>query len=435
MTCRISLRIPLSLAIACAICLTGSAAAADRGQQQRIEMLQLLDGVPDIEDLRRLEPVFMYMDIDALEQVHGFRTPFGRGLEPAAIGQELGRWATIMSRFVVKPVDPLPYVLEDSVRRMATEYGDARSGLSSFFAIDRALVLGSVESSASNSVSPGVLLVSYGSDGDPTFEGALESHGYSPDENVDFPLWQRAGDPRAEMSDSYLGRILENAAEVSVVDRRLSISKVPGLIGELERLMGGQVSSLAQQPDVRAIVQAFTTQGRTAGSLIQAWFFDRVLTLGDATYGIYGPYITAQQRRLAAEQLREGLGEALPEHRWIAVAELQDGDDEIIALALTYEDLEMAERAAKIVSDRFPAYQSLRYKRSLFEVLDLNIDSRVQVAEDGDVAVAVIALRHPNPAGREIDLTRHGKFARDIFEALQWLSLSPVIVDKPNKSL
>lgn len=418
--------------------LAPSGASEDR-PSQRDEMLQMFDAIPDIEDLHNFYPIAIYMDIGALEDIHGFEAPFATERDPKEIGEELGRWSAIHSRFVVNPIDLPPYVLEAAAARMAAEAEEAASGLPAVFAIDRALVVG-WRVLADDSYKAGqAVLAGYGGGErltDPDdLEAALNRRGFVRRKPGGRPLWSRSDDQAKPELDDLMGRVVSTAKEVSLVGDHLMVSPLSGAFGHLFSSSNRRLGSLADDRDVRALLEALTDRERLGGSLLQSWFYEGAVTIEMATHGSLGPYVTEEQRRLYAERLRDRLDGALPAYRWFAAAELQEGDEELLVFALTYEDLASAERAAQIVARRFPLHRSIQYKQALREVFPFRTESRVHVAEAGDRAVALVTLRHDYPPREEIDRTKHGKFAKAIFADLEWQRLIPLVVNPRADSL
>lgn len=413
-----------------------SSRASDESLSQRGQMLRMFDAIPDVEDLHRFYPLAIYMDVEALERIHGFEVPFEKEQDPQRVGEELGRWSAILSRFVVNPIDPPPYVLEEAAIRLAAEVEQASSGVSAVFAIDRALAVGWRVLAEDSYKARQAAFVGYSGGESLTdidgLDATLHQRGFVRGRLLDRPFWSRTHDQaKADISD-LMSRVVAKAKEVSVVSDQLMISPLPGVLVNLFSSNAQQVASLADNLDIRALVQALTDQSRFGGSLLQGWFYKGIVTVEMATLGTIGPYTSEEQRRLFAEQLQNSFVSSLPAYQWFAAAELQDGDEELLVLALTYEDLASAERAAEIVARRFPDHLSVRYKRPLRNVFDFRIGSHVQLAEDSDRAVAVVTLRHDYPARAEIDMTRHGKLAKAIFEDLEWQRLMPLVVNPAN---
>ena len=412
--------------------------ATQDARSQRDEMLQLFGSIPDAADLHNFYPFAIYMDVEALERIHRFEVPFATERDPQWISKELGRWATILSRFVVDPVDPPPFVLEPSAARMDAEAGEDASGLSAFFAIDRVLVLGWPVLDGNSYKASQAGLVGYGGGDSLTdpegLDVALRRRGFVR-QPKNRPFWTRADDHTKAEIDDLLGRVVERAKEVLVVGDNLMMSPMPGILGSLFSSGAWRHDTLADDRDVRALIEALTDRNRLDGTLVQSWFFEGIVTLEMATLGSLGPYVTEEQRRIYSSQLQNSFDSALPEYRWFAAAELQDGDEELLVIALSFEGLELAERAAEIVAHRFSEHRSIRYKRHLHEVFDIRTESHVHLSEDGARAVAVVTVRHDYPARAEIDMSRHGKLAKAIFEDLEWQRLIPLVVSSANEPL
>ena len=99
-------------------------------------------------------------------------------------------------------------------------------------------------------------------------------------------------------------------------------------------------------------------------------------------------------------------------------------------MALTYKDVSAAEKAAEIVTRRLLTYESISHRAPLTSVFDLHIEPHVYVGSDWDGAVALVTLRHPYPATKQIDMTKHGKLTKTVFESIYWRRFTPLIVDQ-----
>ena len=177
------------------------------------------------------------------------------------------------------------------------------------------------------------------------------------------------------------------------------------------------------------MVQALTNPQVSGGTLIQAFFYNGYFTLDDAATAMIGPLTPVAQRRLFSEQLKRRISSVLPAYRWIATAELQNDTEELVALALTYDDIETAQRAAKIVAQRVHSTEIVPHKVQLGSMFDVDVDSHVRVSDDWSLAVAVVTLRRPYVASAKIDLGRHGKLAKTIFQALHWHQFTALAVN------
>lgn len=419
--------------------------------EQRDEILALLERVPDIESIRSLHPVFSYVDVDALEHIHAYADPFEDGTVAPQIGTELARRSQIISRLVLNPLQPPPFVPEDTARRLAAMREDAKSGLKAAFAIDRAFVVGWRWTRESAYKPKEALLVGYAGGPEVTNVGvlgeALTARGFEHDTASGRAIWKRSGEGSSESARfdpaqsfggedfDFLGRILSGGSEVTISGELLLKSAVPGALDALLGLQHRQAPSLARNPDVRALVHALTDKDHLDATLVQSWIYDSVLTLDHVALNVIGPYTSKEQRRAFTEQLRASLGPALPRYRWVATAELQEGDEELVVLALTYNDLNAAEQAAEVVAQRIIAPKALGNESPLAAVGDFTVESHVAIADAGDIATTVVVLRRSYAAGREIDLSRHGKLANTVFDAFYRGALMAMVVDPPNKEM
>lgn len=109
--------------------------------------------------------------------------------------------------------------------------------------------------------------------------------------------------------------------------------------------------------------------------MLQAVFLGIHYEEADAALVMLGQFATDEQ----VERLRKMLAErpTLPRYDLTSLADLRDGPDEVVLVALLYPDREAAARAAPVLADRFEQYRPLRLPTSL---------------------IASVCARHRNPS-------------------------------------
>ena len=148
-------------------------------------------------------------------------------------------------------------------------------------------------------------------------------------------------------------------------------------LGAMLDVHSGESASLMDSPEFRSLVAALTSG---EWDVLQVNF----LTYADAMQASIPETIDVQP---------EDLGELLP-YGAAALADLQDGDEQISLIALAYGGEATAETAAQEVANRLAGFDPSRW----FEDFNVTVDEpSVFVDEETGIAVAIAALRYPLP--------------------------------------
>jgi len=430
------------------------AIASETQSQQRQEMLGMLAVIPDIGPFRGLHPVVSYMDVKALREIYGVEAPLSPGRTERPEFAAINRWGQVMTRFLVNPFDLPFYVPDDIAERLTAHCGKSENGLPTVLSIDRAIAVGGPLTSETSETTFDIEkspLIAYGGDerlaSADILGAALSARGFVRSGDDSSALWKRrehdtAGEesPAAVQalggpSFDYLTRLLEPATEVGASRDTVLHSPFPGAVEFVLKAEAEDIDSLADDFDVKALALALTDGDLFNGALIQCVIFNYVFTVENSTVPLVGPYVSAKQKTDFAVWLRDQLKPGLPPYRWGAMADRQDGDDEVFVVALSYESVELAETAAKIVAARLPDDQFNPHRSRLGDLFDLEIQSHVYRVDRLGKAVAIVTLRRRNPVTPEIDLSKHGKLPKLLLDSLHIFRAAPLIVTPSDGAL
>ncbi len=386
--------------------LVAAYAAAASGQDAREDFDNLMDmlaAVPDTNRVRAGPVIADYVDYRALERAGGVASPDSVAALDAMDDAAFQDWSTALSRV---DLDPLNLDNELPAEAVARQSGGSSSAFRNFpavlgidwFAVDRAVAVGG----------PPAAAVVLGGGPELTDLGAMATALADRDFAVEIvggvPVWHRfddfevrvdaidGPDPLGFKPSDPFGVQHGFAARIAGLTGALAGSRDWTLIEDVIEARQGNMPSLADDPYVQAAAAAITDQRRFDGVLVRALFSNVRFTAAGVSSRKLGPFASDQQLSAFADELLSRMDGGLPFYRLAAVADRQDGSDEIALIALVYDDRETAREAASAVADAVANYVPLRRKQRLADAFDLGISTHVFQAGRGGPAVAVIGL-------------------------------------------
>lgn len=219
---------------------------------------------------------------------------------------------------------------------------------------------------------------------------ALQARDFSQAEVSGVTVWHRFDDLAISMMDrdtaDPFGGHLGAAARIALLPDMLANARSWPLINGIIGAAQGDLPSLADDPAYRALAGAITAPD---GLLIQALFFggEALQVAGDPT-------------QLGLTLPAADLG-PLPPYTLAALADRQEGSDQVHLIGLVYADAPTAQVAADVLAGRLADFRlSTRPDEVLIERFGATVSaSVVESAADG-LAVALVEVRYPLPAER-----------------------------------
>ena len=367
MTARLSLLIALLLAL-----LPGASALA-QDDPPSSPLLALLAGVPaDALPAASGWATVRYADYAALYEAEGIAALRDAG-DLDALMTDVPLPGMLM-RLIAGP-EALNYLLTSTGQMAGTV------GFEWLLDVDRSLEFG-------DPPDVGLLL---GGDLDAAAIGAaLQARDFSQADVSGVTVWHRFDDLTVSIADrdpaDPFGGHLGAAARIALLPGALANARswplINGIIGSAQ----GAQPSLADDPAYRALAGAITAPD---GLLIQALFFtgEALQVPGDpASLGVAPP---------AAD-----LG-PLPSYALAVLADRQEGNDQVHLIGLVTTDAPAAQAAAEVLAGRLADFRlSTRPNEVLTEEFGATVSAAViESAADG-LAVALVEVRYPLPAGR-----------------------------------
>jgi hypothetical protein len=187
------------------------------------------------------------------------------------------------------------------------------------------------------------------------------------------------------------------------------------MLEELADTSEGNMSSLLDAPDYRTLAEAITESSVNSGELVSALFLPTQavmleLDLNDPTSlaPFLGQHATPDQlEQLAQEGVPDFIADygTLPPYQLAAMADRQEGDQQVAVIALAYESAEDAEIAAPELAQRLESFSNILMTHSDDPLLNLfpstSIEARVYASAETGFSAAVVEVRYPTPSQEE----------------------------------
>ncbi len=393
-----------SLVIAAAALGLAIPASAQSGNADYDNLISMLANAPDTTRVRASQIIADYVDYRALESAALAPRP-ASAEELGALGdQDFNAWAAAMSRVEFDPLSAADELPSETLARALPTATSAFRRLPDvlgvdWLEIDRALAIGGPPAR-------GVLLGGGPGMNDlAAIAPVLDERGFEIEQLGRTLVWHRFNDSEirtdAIENPSALGNRIGDpfgiqqghAVRIAALPGVLAGSREWAMIDQIAGASQGAVRSLADDGEFRAAAAAITDPGRFDGRLLRALFTRREFTAFSVSRNKLGPVADDQQRAAFAEVLQSRLTGELPPYRLAAMADRQDGGDEVAVVALVYGRPDLAQAAAAAVQNRVADYVPLTRKIALAEAFELTVSSHVFEAVPGGRSVAVITLR------------------------------------------
>lgn len=391
---------PLSILATSALCLLAfpvfaqeAAQTAEPANTTTNPLLEMLALVPDTPETQAGTPTVSYIDYQALETAWEAIPHFASWQEWTAAREsddDLGArlWSTNTGRITAGP--PLYDALADETQALI--------GFD-LFAVDRAVAFGTPPAN-------GTILAG---DFDSTaIEAAFTARDYETSQVEGVTVLN--GGTGMEMNAADINKANPFGGRLG---RREPVAIAPGYVlnsmsdDNLETIIGtytGSQTNILAQPSYAAAANAIT-QGE--GLLIQALFFNPLhvgVLPGVAGTAMMGPNVDATQ---IAEAVEKGPVETreygfMPVYLLAVMADRQEGDEQVILVALVYNDEETAEIAAAELTKRLSLFANSRMLRRDTPIInDIEgasmSEPRVYADEATGNYVAIAEARYPMP--------------------------------------
>ncbi|MFO7544622.1 MAG: hypothetical protein R6W77_03915 [Trueperaceae bacterium] len=198
-------------------------------------------------------------------------------------------------------------------------------------------------------------------------------------------VWHRSEDGQVNMAwrepgDPFVGPV-GMAARVTVLPGHLIGNSYWSMTRAAVSTFRRQYPSLADSPDYRTLAEAIS-QGD--GALIQAQFLGP-LDVGFVSDDPFGILLEG-----AAPVTREG--PALEPYGLAVLADRQEGADQVAVIAVLYQDVGAAERAAAVLAERLPDFRP-----DVLESWGARFDPPHVYSGDSGLSAAVVSVRYPLP--------------------------------------
>ena len=430
----------LLVGLYCAFSWPTSAAGQDGAlSRDGMDLTALLAVTPDVSSLKEFPPI-RFINYRAAEAASGVAMPESWAAIQAMDKQTFDSWASAMSRIDDDPLDVSHAVTGATVARAMPTLPPSQAGIIGglpnvlgveFFAIDSALAMGMPRRKVLGQDYDPQFVVILGGGPDlsdmKSLRAALTVRDFDVREVSGVPVWNRSDDSETKLGTMALTDVFGRpwidpfginqgaAAKIAVLPGILAGSSRLSATALMIETVQGVMPSLADAPDFRAAVAAITDQETFNGRLVQAMFVGRShFTAERVSLGRLGPYSSPSRRAEFIKWLLETRRGRLPQYRLVALADRQEGEEEVAVLAMVYDDSRSAEAAATVIADRMADYEPVRYHVPIAEMFDLRTSTHVYQARDAEQAIAVMSLSHTPQQVSETGLTRRGK----LFETL-----------------
>ncbi len=364
------------------IVLAVAPAAAQDGGGADNPLLDMLALVPADAAPTDAVPIFGYADYRALEAARGLENPGTFEAFDADEEGVAGYWRNALFRLSSGPrLDYLFAQVIDMPRLVGFEWFDVNRGLT--FGIPPA---------------EGTIFAGEFDTGN--MGEALSARDF---EQVDYEgvaIWRRFEDGSVSIEDREpgdpFGGALGRAARIAVIpgnDDMIYLANSAADIGTqmMVDAAQGNVASLADDPDYRALAEAVTDSNYYGGVLIQASVF-HVFRVGF----VPDEPVMAGGDEDAPDPMAD-YGE-LPVYSLAMLADRQEGDEEVHIVALVYADADTAQIAAEELAARLGTFA--RHDDPTFILVDYygsQIETHVYENEEIGRAVAVVEVRQVGP--------------------------------------
>ncbi|MCI0351029.1 MAG: hypothetical protein L0Z53_16510, partial [Acidobacteriales bacterium] len=174
--------------------------------------------------------------------------------------------------------------------------------------------------------------------------------------------------------------------------------------------------SLLDAPEYRTLAEAITDNSAYSGELVSALVFPTeatmmVANLNDPISLVPMMEILRIETQEELEQLVNALADfvadygTLPPYQLAAMADRQEGDQQVAVIALAYESAEDAELAAPELARRLESFSNFLVTRSDDPLLNLfpstSIEARVYTSAETGFSAVVVEVRYPTPSQEE----------------------------------
>jgi hypothetical protein len=418
--------------------------------EDRDTFLNLLSMVPDIsetspyEDLRTAQfPTIWMVAYRTAEQAVGVPTPHDWSDLKTMDEASFSAWASAVSRFrgdaLTLDMVSAQALLARSAPSLSPKLAIESQGLPAVLGIEWFSVAGALTAGCyagfipvpEQCGRPDIVALRFEPDF-PTDDLAstLPSRGFAKRSFLGVNVWHRledgALDEALAVEQDVLGSrwvdpfgvTLGSAARIATVDSTIFGSPYWGITELMVGTALGEIQPLAAAPDFLAAVEALTDHSVSNGSVIQMAFFNRYLAANREVVAVkvLGPYSSEERRRSFLEQ-RSGSNSdwgSLPAYRLIALADRQDGEEELAVMALVYDDPAEASAAARIVGDRIRKFEFPSSKKQWFGRRGAVATQQTYDAAPFGRSVAIVTLRFTPQPDPEIGLKR-GQLFVDLF--------------------
>ena len=237
---------------------------------------------------------------------------------------------------------------------------------------------------------PGVGLLLAGDLDAAAIGAALQARDFSQADVSGVTVWHRFDDLAISVADrdpaDPFGGNLGAAARIALLPDMLANARSWPLINGIIGAAQGDLPSLADDPAYRALAGAITAPD---GLLIQALFFG-----GEALQ------VAGDPAQLGLAMPAADLG-PLPPYTLAALADRQEGNDQVHLIGLVYADAPTAQAAADVLAGRIADFRlSTRPDIVLAEEFGATVSASVIEREAEGLAVALVEVRYPLPAER-----------------------------------
>ena len=426
-----------------------------RAGQEYHDLMGMLALVPNVSVIRESFPVVTYVDYRAVERASGV-APLKDLSALEALDQEgFDKWSSAMSRVqsdqtipelaklykagwegALNPgieVDPLDLsneitnelIVRNNVPGVSSVFRELPRELGvEWFAIDRVMRFGYPPDFG--------IVLGGGRDliDTASLQAALSRQEFSKRDVRGVSVWHRFEDhevrPEAMSPADFMGKRSAYpfgighglATRIAVLPRALAGSPSWALI---ENVIGSAVEtqqSLADHPTFQAAAEAITGRTNDDGTLVQAIFFvHHLIAEGVARKRAPVVYEDKEQQEQRDRLLQSYYDRPpLPSYQLAALADRQNGRDEVAMFALVYSSYRSAGMAATILSDRIRAYEfsKMRGGERIADAFNVRIHAYVHESDTAGRAVAIVGLSSSPNKETDAWIERPGR----LFEAL-----------------
>lgn len=295
----------------------------------------------------------------------------------------------LTAELLARKVPGVGSVFRDLPKRLGIEWFEIHQALSFGMPPNTAVVLG-YEDDVSRSTSINPVLIDAGF-------GASRVGG--------FPVWLRFDDleirESAVLPPDKLGRVSSDPFGIAH-GYGLTLIEKPGVLagsrrvdvtGALGDTWTGAFPNILQVSAYRAAAEAVSSLDRYDGVLIQSLFLGIRYTPADVSLMRLGPYVSNEQHRAYADELKTRDPPPLGSYRLIVLADRQASDEALVLLALVFDDRSSADYAAQILPELVSAYSPIEYGAPLPELTGFTASAYVFQSQTDAPPVAVLEMR------------------------------------------